>query len=269
MRARLMPAALLVLVLLATGCGGGSSKHDAVAAYFTEVNAVERQLAGPLLEITKANRAFASRKSDPAKTRARLARSERKLVQLRARLAAVHPPPDARTMQRLLLELVDRQAGLARETMQLARFVPAFTAALRPVAPAGRRLKATLNSKQPATAKAAALELYSSQLGAVLEQLRPLKPPPASAPAFAAQVRTLGAVRASVTALARGIRDKRTKAIGQLLHRFDLAATGNQSVAAQRAQIDAIRAYNQRVRGLDRLAQELGRARAKLQQLAR
>jgi type II secretory pathway component PulM len=270
MRARLTPAALLVVCVLAAGCGGDKgARRAAVSAYFDKVNVVQSRLAQPLLEVSKANRAFATGKADPAKVRVRLERSTRTFERLRKQLAAVDPPPDARTLQRLLLELVRRESELADETVQLARFVPRFAAALRPIGPAGRRLKAELNSKQPILAKAAALELYRDQLGAVLVQLRPLRPPPSSRPAFVAQLQTLAAVRASVTALARAIREKRNAAIGPLLHRFDLAATANQSLAAQRAQIAAIRAYNGRVHELDRLNREIALERARLEKLLR
>jgi hypothetical protein len=268
MRAHVTRLGLLCLVVFAAGCGGSHAKRNAISAYITKINAVEVQLARPLVDVSKANRDFARGKGNSAKIRARLARSEQVFARLRRRIAAVTPPPDAKRMRLLLLELVDRQAGLAHETLLLARFVPAFSTALRPLPAEGRSLKSALNAKQPASAKAAALELYGRQLGVVLTQLRALHPPPASAPAVTNQVHTLVAVRASVVALARALREKRAKQVAPLLHRFDVAASSNQSLAAQRAQIAAVRAYNARVSAIDRLVRQLSAERLHLLKLA-
>jgi hypothetical protein len=269
MRGHVTRLGLLGLVVFAAGCGGGNhATRDAIAAYVTKINAVEVQLARPLVDVSKANRDFARGKGNPAKIQARLARSEQIFARLRRRIAAVTPPPEAKRMRLLLLELVDRQADLAHETLLLARFVPAFSAALRPLPAEGRSLRSALNAKQPANAKADALELYGRQLGAVLPQLRALHPPPASAPAVANQVRTLVAVRASVVALARAVREKRAKQVAPLLHRFDVAASSNRSLAAQRAQIAAVRAYNARVRAIDRIVGQLSAERLHLLKLA-
>jgi hypothetical protein len=260
------PAALLALaVLLLAGCGDSGRRHDAVSAYFDRVNVLQSAMAKPLVEVSKANRDFAKGSGDPAKVRARLARSEHTLTTLRRRLARVEPPADAAQLQKLLLQLFDRERALAHETLQLADFIPAFSAALTPVAPAGRRLKAELGGKGSADEKAAALERYGAAVSSVLRRLTPLDPPPSSRPVWAAQVRTLRQVREAVTALAAALRAKKTADIGPLLHRFDVAAVGNQSVAAQKAQIAAVKAYNGRVRALDTLATEIARERLRLQ----
>jgi hypothetical protein len=269
-RARVTTAALLVLAVLAAGCGGdGGKRGEAIASYFTEVNQVQAQMARPLLEVSKANRAFAQGKADPAKTRARLAHSEATFAKLRRKLSAIHPPPDGERMQKLLLELVDRQRELSGETLRMARFLPQFVTALQPVGPAGKDLRTALNGKGSADVKAAALELYAQRLGSVLAKLRPLDPPSSSRPTWQVQVRTLASVRTSVLALARALREKRSQDVATLLHRFDVAAAGSRSLAAQRLQIAAIRAYNQRVRGLDRVSRQIALERVRLQKLAR
>jgi hypothetical protein len=269
MRGRVTTAALLVLAVLAAGCGGGDNRGEAIASYFTEVNQVQAQMARPLLEVSRANRAFAQGKADPAKTQARLERSEATFAKFRRKLNAIHPPPEGKRMQTLLLELIDRQRELSRETLAMARFMPLFAAALRPVAPAGKDLRTALNGKGTPAEKAAALDLYAQRLDAVLAKLRPLDPPPSSRPTWQVQVRTLTSVRASVVALARALREKRAKDVARLLHRFDLAATGSRSLASQRLQIAAIRAYNERVRGLDRVSRQIALERLRLQKLAR
>jgi hypothetical protein len=268
MRVHATRLGLLCLVVFAAGCGGSHATRDAISAYITKINVIQVQLARPLVDVSKANRDFARGKGDPAKIRARLAHSEQTFARLRRRIAAVPPPPEAKKLRLLLLELVDRQADLAHETLLLARFVPAFTAALRPLPAEGRILKSALSAKQPASTKAAALELYGRRLGLVLSRLRALHPPPASAPAVTNQIRTLVAVRASVVALARALRENRAKQVALQLRRFDIAATSNQSLAAQRAQIAAVKAYNSRVAAVDRIGRRIAAERLHLLKVA-
>jgi hypothetical protein len=52
--------------------------------------------------------------------------------------------------------------------------------------------------------------------------------------------------------------------VAPLLQAFDSAAAGNQTLAAQRAQDAAIRAYDRRAKRLDTLAQDVEAERARL-----
>jgi hypothetical protein len=58
----------------------------------------------------------------------------------------------------------------------------------------------------------------------------------------------------------------RSKDLPELLQRFNRAAVSNQSLAAQRAQIAAVRAYDERIRALDKLAIRVHREQVRLQQ---
>ena len=49
-----------------------------------------------------------------------------------------------------------------------------------------------------------------------------------------------------------------------LLRNLDVAAVGNRTLAAQRAEIAAIRAYDGRIRSLSTLAAAIGKERVKL-----
>ncbi len=264
---RVTPAAVLVLCLLASGCGTDRGARDAVGAYIEQVNLTEQKLAQPLLEVSKANRDFASRKAhaDPVALERRLTRSEQQIRKLRERLAAVAAPAEARRLRTLMLELIAREADLTREVAQLVAFIPAFSEALRPVGPAGPALKEALAGSAPVTAKADALDRYRAVLATVIERLAPLRPPPASLPVYASQVSTLREVSAAVAGLADALRRKRRVEIARFLHRFDLAAVANQSLAAQRAQIAAVTAYNARIRSIDRITVRIARERSRLE----
>jgi hypothetical protein len=274
--ARVTPIAIafpvLALCLLAAGCGGDrAARTAAVGSYIEQVNATQLKLAQPLLAVSRANRDFASRKkqADPVALRLRLERSERKIRALRAELAGVTAPAEVRTLRTLMLALVDRELGLTREVAQLVAFIPAFSHALAPIAPAGPALKAALGSGQPVAAKAAALDRYHAVVEVVLARLAPLHPPPSSVPVYESQVQTLRQVRAAVAGLAQALRRQQRAQIAHFLRQFDLAAVANQSLAAQRAQISAVKGYNARIRSLDAIAMQIARERSRVQQQLR
>lgn len=257
---------LLAAGLLAAGCGGNSGQRKAIAGYITAADAIQVKLAKPLLAVTKADGAFAKGKAQPGDVQRRLSAAGVQMRGLRGQLAALTPPPPpARKLHTLLLRLVDREVSLTDEVGQMAGFFPRFAAALAPVAPASKTLQHVLAGKGTTAAKAAALERYSATLAGVLVQLRPLKPPPVSAPVYRTQLTTIANVRASADALALAVRQTRSNDVRRLLHEFDLASVGNQSVAAQTAQIEAVRAYNARVRSVATLTAQIAKERTRLQ----
>ncbi len=254
-------------LLAVTGCGNGATKkrHDAVTQYILSVDKIQAKLAAPLLAISKANRDFAQNKSDPATIARKLHVAAAKVDALRLRLAAIDPPPDAAKLQPLLVELAQREVSLAREAAALVLFQPAFSSALRPLSAAGTLLKDALKSKAKPAVKAAALDAYASAIVGVLDRLARLHPPPVSAALYRNQRATLEEVGASATALAQGLRDKHAKNLAALLHRFNAAAVANQSLAAQRSEIQAIHDYDARIRSIDRLAIRVHREQGRLQ----
>lgn len=255
---------LLAAGLLVAGCGGGSGERKAVARYIDSVNAIQTKLRKPLLAISKADRDFATGHAKPADVRRRLSVSTARVRRLRKQLAALTPPPPARRLQSLLVRLVDRQVALAGEVRRMAAFFPRFSAALAPVAPASKALKRALAGKGNADAKAAALERYSAALAAVVVEVQPLEPPPVSAPVYRSELSTLEQVRATADALALAVRQKQSTDIPRLLHDFDVASVGNQTIAAQKAQIAAVRAYDARVKSLNTLAARIAKEQTRL-----
>jgi hypothetical protein len=267
MRIRLIAAAA-ALVLAAAGCGGGGpSSRDLVASYIDRVNAVQVKLVQPTKAVSDAGRELAKPKADRAAAERKLRRAALRIDALRKQLAAIAVPAEARKLRSMLIDRMQRQAALAREAAALVAFVPAFQAALQPLAAAGSELKAALTRGTASDVEAAALDTYAATLDTALGQLRHVEPPPVSAAEYATQVQTLERVRAAATALARALREQRADDLPRLLRSFQQAALGNQSLAAQRARIAAVRAYNERVRSLDQLAARIDKERLRLQQL--
>ena len=263
-----LSAVAAALALLAAGCGGdGPSRRDAVAHYIEELNTIQAEAERPSLAVSQASRRLAKPQADRAAVSRKLRGAARQIDRLRERVAALSPPADARRLRLLVLELMRSEAALAREMAQFATFAPALQDALRPLGPAGAQLKTALAAKSAPAVKAAALEAYAASIAAALRRLRALQPPPVSAPAYRSQLTTLERVRAASAALALALREKRAEDLPKLLRGFEQAALSNQSLAAQRAQIAAVRAYNGRVRSLDDLTVRIYRERARLQKV--
>jgi hypothetical protein len=256
----------LAVVLLAAACGGGHEKRDALDAYIKQVNAAQLKLRKPLLQVEHAYRDFGRKNGPPlAKLEPRLAGAATTMHALDRRLRTLHPPADARRLHTSILRLVDAEGGLADELVQLARFGPRFTAAMAPLAPAGRDLRDAFSHAKTAKAQADALDAYAAALGAALQRLRPLEAPPAFAPALASQRTTLAGIRTSAIELSQGLRKNERAALPSLIQRFTNAGLGNQSIAAQKARIAAIKAYNRRVAELVTLAHRVDRERLRLE----
>jgi hypothetical protein len=267
------PLAVLLVgtALLAAGCGGNSKRH-AVTGYINHVNAIEKKLAVPLAEVTSVNQSFARAKKDP-KLDAQLAQAERTMQTLQRDLSQVQPPPEAKHLHALLLELVDREVELTREVRQLATFVPAFQAALRPLPGAEASLKKALARTVKGAAatraldaeKGTALEAYAITVDAVIATLRRLDPPPVWKPGYDVQIGSLAELRDSALALADAIRAKRLAAVPKLLRRFDAAAVAGQSTAVQKQQVAAVKAYDDRIKNVLVLARKIQLERARLE----
>ena len=269
MRARLFTVALIAL-FLASACGTGT--HTKITHYLEHVQREEQLMAGPLTQVSNANRDFA-RSKNSAKLDSELATSQRTLRQLRARLAAVQAPVEATRLRSLILQLVDREIALAGEVRQLAAFVPRYEAALRPLQQASDTLRVKLAATGKGAAKVKALDAakadeltsYAGTLGWVLAAVRPLRPPPVWQPTYAQQVSSLKALQRSALALAAAIRAKNAASIPQLLHDFDAAAVSNQSLGAQQQAIAAVKDYDGRINALSRLARAVEHERKRLE----
>ena len=292
MRTRLAPA-LLALLLVAAGCGGHSSqaaKRTAVVRYIQRVDAVEQQLRFPLLKIEKTYRNFSTHPAAMKKAAPQFATAEATLHTLQTRLALIDPPPDARRLRTLLVGLIGAQVELAHELATLVNFLPAFSAALKPLGPADAQLKKSLAAvavpkpkpvkpsqlkaakaafrravAAAAAGQAAALTTYLQEVAKVQARLRGLRPPPAMAPSYRTQLLTLARVHVTGAALVAALEKKQYARVAVLDRSFQKAATTSSSLSAQQAQIAAVKGYNARVRAVGTLAARVDAERARLQ----
>jgi hypothetical protein len=270
---------LIVLALggLLAGCGQQQSQRAAVADYLKHVDRIEKQLATPLSKVTTTGSQFAQEQRSggsltgllPASQAQTLFSAWSQIELLRSHLAALRAPPPAAHLRSLLLEVVDGQAKLTRELAKLVVFLPGYARALRPLAPAMRRLEDAL-SGQTATGsaalagKAAALHQFQASLDRILGQLRRLQPPAVSRPDYNGQLAALKGMRTTAGELATALQGGSQTDLSQLLTKFDRAATSTETIAAQKARIAAARAYDGESSRLAQLSQDAEAERLRL-----
>ena len=96
-------------------------------------------------------------------------------------------------------------------------------------------------------------------------RLHKLAAPPVMAPAYRAELRTLAGSRAAAAELAAELRRPVRTHVTELGRAFAVAVRGASSVSAQRGQIAAIKAYNERVRTIAALQERVRSELARLQ----
>jgi hypothetical protein len=254
-----------LVALLAGGCGDGGGRREDVASYIERVNSIELSMRQPFVALAQANREFSLETVELRRIRPRLVKSEQAVKKLDGRLRELDPPPDAQRLHRLLLQLVAAEAALTHELRQTAVYLPELQAAVKPLTPAGRKLRRALARSKNGEEQAKALDAYQAVLNGVTADLRALDPPPLLAPVNRAQYQTLLRVQRAAAALAAGLRGKDAAALPKLIRNFQHASLSGDSISAQRARIAGIEGYNARVKKLRALARDVQRERDRLQ----
>jgi hypothetical protein len=269
-----------------------SASHRRVSAYIKEVDGVQQSLGFRLTRLLAAYRGFTTGNGGPRVT-SQLAEAERTLRTLVRQVRALEPPPEAKRLHRLIVRLVVLDADVAHEVWQIATFSPQFREVVVGAVKASRRLSKELaavkfptphqvhgtpaklaqaraeyraRAAAAAVAQAAAVERYCAALSRVLAELRAFRPPPVLAPELHAQERAFAATRRAGLTLGAGLRSNDLSHVPMLSRRFSVAARSAGSVASQRAQIAAIKAYNARVRQVGALGARIRTEVTRLQQ---
>lgn len=270
-----------------------SPKRKAVSRYITSIDTIEQQMTYSLGQASRAYRAFTTAHSSGTAIAGKLVQAQKTLALLAARIAALDAPPQAHRLRSLVLEVVREEEGVTHEMHTLVVFQAPFNAVLKELHTAAQTLSKSLaavkapvphairgTAKQIAKAKAAfnaqasaaaaaqsdAVSAYDAAVSRIARRLRGLTPPDVLAPAYAAQ---LGALRATVQAggrLAVELQKTKRSNVSQLSRAFALATRRSQSVAAQRAEIAAVKAYDRRVRGIQATAAAVRDEITRLQQ---
>jgi len=242
---------LILLALVAAGCGHQSSERPAVARYVKQVNTIEAALAAPLASVTSAGNAFSRQQRSGGYVLSQRPAGKSILV--------LGPSPE-QTLQKALTGIRALRARLA------AVGAPPAAGHLRVLGPATRQLETVLSRRTAYGAaavsavfatKAAALRRFQATTHALVVQLHRLRPPPVSRPGYVAEVTALRGMGASAGRLAAMLASGGSANVGPVLAQFDRAAGNGDTLAVQRAEIAATRAYDSRVSALDALSQKV------------
>jgi hypothetical protein len=269
-----------VAVALVLGVGGlwahRSSTRAAVDLYIKRVDAAQQQMRLPLTNVMTAFHGYSTLTTTP-RGRNRLRQATRTFGTLERRVAAIPAPPAATRLHRLLVQLVERERLVAAEAGRLAIFTPGFVAVRHEMSTAQTRLGHALAqvkgprphvvrgtpaalararaafkaaSAQAAAEQADAVRAYDRALARATTKLRALRPPPVMAPAYRTQLRTVLATRAAGAMLVVGLLSTNRAQVPVLSRRLAAAARIAGAAGAQRAEADAIKAYDARVRAI-------------------
>ncbi|HVM17190.1 MAG TPA: hypothetical protein VM290_06385 [Gaiellaceae bacterium] len=241
--------ALLGLVAALAGCGG-DDRREAYEAYVAAANEAHARFAPGFEDAQKALAAFAEGEA-AAPTAKRLRRGVSTLRGAREALALAEPPREARTLHQRLLRLLDLQARLSLELALAADYVPRAERALREPGSSARTLRRALRTAERPQQQSTALRTYAESLTAALTRFGSLAPPPVLAPWHEAQEQRLRAARSLAVQLGAAI-DARDRADVD----DALAAYGRSlpdARALNRAQVEAVQAFNRRLEQQHRL----------------
>ena len=248
------------IVVAASGCGGSTSaRRHAVNRYFERVDAIQVEFKA---DLTRAQFAFNQFGHGQDLQTAGLTRAARGIVRLRHQLAAVTPPPDALPIHRDLLELLAREAELAREVRDLSSYLPAQRRPLDRLRRAESALRAGLQTNRKARAQARVFARFADALGGVLRGLEAVPAPQGLAAWHRAEVLRVRRLRADALDLRAALRAHDAKIMTRRLGDLRKDLVGRAPVSAQRA---AILAYDRSVRDVNALTGKIESERAALE----
>ena len=283
--------ALAIVFVADPGFWKTSHPDSPAAVYVRRVNQLEQQMQAPLSRLLEAYRRF-SKGSGSTKVDS-VVEAEKTLRTFERRLQAIPSPPEAVKLRGLILRFVQAEDRVATEIVSLARFTPRFNQLLAVTAAANAQLSKSLSAAKPPiphavtgttkqikAARAAydaearralaeqadAIDRYDLVVAVTLRGLAALDPPPVMAPAYDAQVQTLGATRKAGAALAGELRKNR-RDVPELSRRFTEASRLSGSLAVQRAEIAAVKSYDGRVHEVTALARRISKEMARLQRV--
>jgi hypothetical protein len=240
----------------------GETRRQAVARYIVRVGKIQIAMAAKVRTVDKSYTLFAKQPQTMGKRVPQYRRAERTLADLRDRLELVPPPPDARKLHRLLVQLADENVAVAHSVTGLAQYLPALAHVQAPLVSAVPTLQTQVKAAKTAHEQATAFDTYAATTSSVAQRVSAIKAPSffvAARNAEASQLRRLSGIAAGIAGALRHKQLERARTLSAQLGR-EQAQT-----AVVRAQHDAAVAYNARLSAIAVTAKAIETERRRLE----
>lgn len=191
-------------------------------------------------------------------------RAERTIRKLRAKMAAIRAPKDALPVRRDLLRLLDREVAFAHDVVRLGIYTPRLGAVLKDAGTAGRALQLELQTKS-AKVQAKAFRAYATVLDRDAARMRRLDPPTVVLAAHISQLQTIAQSADVSRRIARALEHHKRALLSSLIQRLGSFSSLANRRRVHRAQVIAIKAFNNRLLAMNRLSARIQRERAALE----
>jgi hypothetical protein len=256
---------LLAVALVAAGCGKSekSKRHDAVDAYFGQLNAVRTHYAPAFAHANTALQRYAHGPVDE-RTLRDLRAAARTLDAAERRVRGIAAPPDALPVRRAVVHLYELEAALAHEVVNTAAFSPLAAKAIAPLKPATLEFNQHVRTDRSGSAQASALATYAAKLLLTAKRLQALAPPPVLVPWRNEQRSRLRSTAATCARLAEALRAHDAVATRALTRR--LRAQLSQRLGVTTAQQAAVRAFNARLNEVVAASRAVDKQRSAVEQ---
>jgi hypothetical protein len=257
---------VLLIVLVASGCGSSAKdkRRDAVNKYLNRVDEIQARFAPSFALANQAYRDFAKGKGGKTQL-AKLRGAEVAIIGARDSLQQLDPPKDAEKLHGQLVRLYNLDAAVGLEAITLQQFLPQVQQVLRDLARVNRSYRTSLATTTTARQQATALDSYADQVAKVVKEFRTLAPPPALDPWRAAQMTRLQQIVDTGHNLAKALRVGDRNAVKGLIIRFRFLLSHQPNVS--QAQHDAVKSYDNRLVGINRLQGKIQEEHQRLQNL--
>src|SRR5262249_14676665 len=257
---------VLLVVLVVSGCGSSAKdkRRNAVNDYLNRVAQIQTRFTPSFNVANQAYRDFARGKGGQNQL-AKLRGAEVSIIGARDALQQLHPPADARKLHGQLVQLYNLDAAVGLEALTLQQFLPAVRGVLRDLARVNTSYRRSLAGSKTAGDQADALDSHANAVSGVVEEFRTMAPPPSLRPWRTSQMTRLEQISDTGHLLAKALRAGDRNAVTALIKRFRFLLSHQPSVS--QAQHDAVKAYDDRLVGINKLQGKIQEEHQRLQNL--
>lgn len=239
-----------------------TTRRTAVAQYIARVGRIQIAMNKRVRAVDTSYKRFAKQPATLGKRVAEYRRAETVLADLRDSLARVTPPPDARKLHRLLVQLADENVHVAAMVTGLAAYLPALSKAQAPLRDAVTTLRDAVGSAKTASVQAAAFADYAATAQAIAGRVAKLAAPAPFVRARDAEATQLRRLAGLASDIGDALRAKQLQRAQTLVGELAKAQTQTSVVRAQRA---AALAYNADLQAITATAKAIEKERRRLE----